>query len=220
MAARPPLPRRTLLLALPLLGAGCAGDDAPRSLPPLVTGYRHLTPIRLNVATIGVAEPEPGAVRVAEPAPVRPEAEMRRMAEERLVAMGSEGEARFVIQAAEFRRDRLPPAGGLTGVFGGDPGERLTVRLQGRLDVLGEEGRRVGFVEAEARAQHTLPAGSSAAARARAAEEVMRQAMNQLNVEFEYQVRRTLRAWLVEGAAPATAPAPIEREDLPRDARS
>ncbi len=220
MPARRPLPRRTLLLGLPVLAAGCAGGDEPAVLPPLVTGYRHLTPIRLNVATIEVAEPEPGAVRVTEPAPIRPEVEMRRMAEERLVPMGTEGRGRFLIQMAEFRRERLGSSGGLSGVFAGDPGERLTVRLQARLEILDGEGRRVGFVEAEARSQRTLPAGTSDAARRRAAEEVVRQAMDQLNVEFEFQVRRTLRAWLVEGASPAVAPAPVEREDLPRGGRS
>lgn len=209
--------RRTLLLALPLAVAGCGGGEPPAALPPLVTGYGHLTPLRLNVATIEVTEPVPAAVRVDEPMPLRPEREMLRMAQDRLIPMGTQGQARFLVQAAEFRRERLPAEGGLTGLFAGEPGERLTTRLQARLEVLSpEDGRRVGFVEAEARGQRTLPAGTSEADRRRAAEEVVRRAMDQLNVEFEYQVRRALRGWLVEGANPAADPAAIEREDLPR----
>jgi len=211
------LARRTLLLALPLAATACA-SGAPEALPPLVTGYRHLTPIRLNVADVEVLNPGPATTRVDEPAPVRPEQEMVRMAQERLVAMGTEGHARFVVQAAEFRREALAGPGGLVGLFVGEPGERLSVRLQGRLEILAADGRRAAFVESEARRQRTLPDGTSAADRRRAAEEVVRQAMDELNVELEFQVRRNLRQWLDEGgAAPvAIGPGGIEREELQR----
>jgi hypothetical protein len=215
----PPLPRRSLFLAFPLVAGACAGGEEPAALPPLVSGYRHLTPIRLNVAEVEVVDPAAGAVRVDEPAPLRPEQEMQRMAQERLMPTGTVGRARFIVERAEFRRERLPPAGGLTGLFAGDPGERLTVLLQSRLEVLSGEGERVGFVETQARHQRTLPDGTSAAARRRAAEEAVRQAMQELNVEFEFQIRRALRPWLVEGAAPPSVPlgpGGIEVEELPR----
>ncbi|WP_372624012.1 hypothetical protein [Falsiroseomonas sp.] len=214
----PLLPRRSLFLALPLVAA-CAGGEQPAALPPLVSGYGHLTPIRLNVAELELADPAAGAVRVDEPAPVRPEREMLRMAQDRLVPTGTEGKARFIVERAEFRREPLRAAGGLTGLFAGDPGERISVLLQSRLEVLSGEGRRVGFVETQARHQRTLPDGTSAAARGRAAEEAVRQAMQELNVEFEFQIRRALRPWLVEGAAPPSVPlgpGGIEVEELPR----
>jgi hypothetical protein len=209
--------RRTLLLALPLAAAACAGG-APEPLPPLVTGYGHLTPIRLKIAEVEVLNPPPAAIRVDEPAPVRPEAEMVRMAQERLVAMGTEGQARFVVQTAEFRREPLAGQGGIVGLFSGDPGERLTVRLQGRLEILAADGRRAGFVEAEARRQRTLPDGTSGAERRRAAEDVVRQSMDDLNVELEFQVRRNLRDWLEAAGSPSmpVGPGGIEREDLQR----
>jgi hypothetical protein len=206
------------LLALPLLAAaGCASRAEPEPLPSLVSGYRHLTPIRLNVAEVELPEPAPAAIRVDSPATVRPDREMLRMAQERIVPMGTEGRGVFIVQLAEFRRERLAGSGGL---FAGEPGERLTCRMNGRLEILSVEGGRVGFVEAEARRQRTVPDGSTPAARSRAAEEVVRQAMDDMNVEFEFQIRRALRAWLVEGAAPPPAaplgPGGIEREDLPR----
>jgi hypothetical protein len=208
--------RRRLLVGLPLLVAACAtGGSEPEPLPPLVTGYRHLTPIRLNVAEIEVADPPPGVVRVDEPAPLRPEREMMRMAGDRLVAMGTEGRGRFLVQVAEFRRERT--GGG--GLFSGEPGERLTCRMNARLEILSGDDRRVGFVEAEARRQRGVTDGATPAARRRAAEEVVRLAMDDLNVELEFQIRRALRAWLVEGNAPPAAPVGpggIEREDLPR----
>jgi hypothetical protein len=94
------------------------------------------------------------------------------------------------------------------------------VLLQARLDVISAEGARAGFVEAQARHLRTLPDGTSPAARRRAAEEAVRQAMEELNVEFEFQARRALRPWLLEAGAPPAAPVGnpggIEREDLPR----
>ena len=213
------MPTRRLMLKAPLLFplglAACGGDAEPVALPPLVTGYRHLTQLRLNVLEIEVPAPLPGAVIVAQPAPFRPEAEMRRMAEDRLAAFGTEGEARFLITTARFTRDRVQQNSGIGAMFAGEPGERLTCQLVCRLEILSPEGTRVAFVEAEARRQRTLPDGASPGARSRGAEEVIREAMDQLNVEFEFQVRRTLRAWLSDGTRPAVPAAAVEREDLP-----
>jgi hypothetical protein len=203
--------RRLLLLALPLGACATMGDDQ-EPLPPLISGYAHLTPIRLNVASIEVPTPSPGSVRVDDPAPLRPDAEMRRMAEERLSAAGTAGQARFFILAAEFRRERT----GAGGLFAGEPGERLTIRLRCRLEIFGVDGERAGFIEAEARRMRTVPSGAGIAARRRAAEEAMRQAMEELNIEFEFQIRRALRAWLLEAAPATLGPGGIEREDLPR----
>jgi hypothetical protein len=208
----PMIPRRLVLLGLPLAAAGCATDD-PAALPPLVTGYRHLTPLRLNVGEIVFPDPAAAVVRVDLPAPLRPEVEVRRMGQERLVASGTAGQARFVVRTAEFRRERLAPAGGLAGLFSGEPGERLTCRVGAELELRDAE-EQAARVEAEARRSRTLPDGTSAAARLRAAEEIVRQAMDDLNVEFEFQVRRVLRAWLVEIAVPG--PDAVEREDLER----
>lgn len=216
------MPTRRLLLKAPLLvplgAAACAtSPPEPAPLPPLVTGYRHLTPIRLNVLDIDVPAALPGAVRISEPAPLRPDQELQRMARERLVPMGTEGLGRFLVTVAEFTRERLSSQGGLGGMFAGEPGERLSCRLQCRLEILSSEGRRVAFVEAEARRLRTVPDGTSASGRSRAAEEVVRQAMDDMNIEFEYQVRRTLRAWLVEGTTPTpSGPGGIQREELPR----
>lgn len=210
------MPLRRGVLTLPLALAACATTSAePEQLAPLVTGYGHLTPIRLAVAAIEVPPPAAIAVRVDQPAPLRPDTEMQRMARERLVASGSEGAARFIVRLAEFRREALARQGGFGGLFAGEPGERLSVRMQARLEVSASDGRS-GFVEAEARRQRTLPDGSTPAARRRAAEEVVRQAMDDLNIEFEFQIRRTLRSWLVQAVTPPAGPDGVQVEELPR----
>lgn len=209
--------RRHLLKALPLLAVACASEEAPVALRPLVTGYRHLTPLRLNVLEIEVAEPLPGVVQVIEPAPLRPDVEMRRMAEQRLVPIGTEGRARFVITNARFARQPFAQQTGLSGLFAGEPGERLACELACRVEILSGEGNtRVAFVEAQVQRLQTVADGANATVRRQAAEDLVRQAMEDMNVEFEFQLRRTLRAWLAEGLTPtAPAPVPVEREDLP-----
>ena len=53
--------------------------------------------------------------------------------------------------------------------------------------------------------------------RARAAERVVKLAGQDLNIEFEDQVRRNLRSWLqLTAAAGEAVPQPVEREALPR----
>jgi len=210
--------KRRLLLGLPLGLLACGGPEEPSFLPPLVTGYRHLTPLRLNVLEVEFPDPAARAVSVSEPAPVRPEAEIRRMGQERLVPVGTTGTARFLITRARFSRERLPPAGGLGGMFAGEPGERLSCDLACRIEVMNPEGGRAAFAEAEARRTQSLADGTSPIARQRAAEAIIRQTMESLNVEFEFQIRRALRAWLIEGNQPLT-PAAVEREDLSVQAR-
>jgi hypothetical protein len=196
-------PRRALLLA-PLLLAACAtaGEEPPP--PPLVEGYAHLTPLRLNVREIVVEPPGLGpSRRVDPPAPVDPVAEMERMARERLFAAGASGRAVFSIETASLSRQRL--SGGSL-LFA--PEERATVVLRGRLEVQAGEGGPGGFASAEVRRTAAGPADGSEAARAAA---LVRRAMEDMNVELEFQIRRNLRALLV-----TTPPGPgVTAEPLP-----
>jgi hypothetical protein len=217
-----------------LLLAGCAGEDegGPVTRPGPPPTYGHLIPLRLDVAGIEVVDqPPPGpAGRVMPPAPVNPAEAMAQMARDRLVAAGSSGRGRFTIEQASLVRNEL--AGGAFS----SGGERLVCELRCRLEVVGGTGgERAGFVEAQARRVLSAPGQSSAARRAAAADRVVRAAMDSLNVELEYQIRRNLRGWLLTSLPPGVAPPPppvgaagpggaggaaaeeIMREDLPRD---
>jgi hypothetical protein len=194
------LPRRAALASL-LAAAACA---RPEEAPPPHAGppsYSHLTPLRLAVGRIEVIPAtDPAATRTMPPAPLLPADVVRIMAQERLSAAGGPGVARFRIQIATLTRE--PSSGG--GVFTA-ASERLACTLRCRLEIRGEDGAPAGFAEAEVRRATVQPARSQAE-RARAAEAIVRAAGNDLNVEFEYQLRRNLRAVL----APAAAPAPAE----------
>ena len=205
-ASRPSLPpqaRRTVLL----LGAGaasaCAGQEPPAPpLPPL--SWTHLTPLPLDVASVEIAPPSPSSL----PSPpgdvgpllsTTPDGAVRSMARDRLSALGSSGQAVFRVTAASLVRERGPT---------------LRCSLACRLDIAGK-GEDAGPAFVEAAAQRSV--SGSDAARPQAADLLLRRTMEDLNVEFEFQVRRGIRRWLV-GAVPdgGAVPPPVGREDLPR----
>jgi hypothetical protein len=205
------MPHRRTLLLLPLtLGACAATPPAPQADGPPI-GYRHLTQIRLDVSRIDIEDrmPIPGpndAGRDLQPSPAEA---VRIMGQDRLAAFGTEHRARFGVTRAQILRTRNAGGGGL---FAGDPGERLLCQLTARVDILGENDRRLGF--AEASAERTRNVESTVAARRAGAEALLRQTMFDLNTEFEFQIRRALRPYIVDGSA--APPAPVGREELPR----
>ncbi|WP_431282929.1 hypothetical protein ACQW02_26565 [Humitalea sp. 24SJ18S-53] len=201
---------RRAALVLPVFAAACAATPDTTPLPPLVIGYSHLTPLRLNVQAVEII-PAPGGemTRVDTPAPLRPPEEVARMGRERLFADGNTNRARFLTEQASLVRETV----GQSGLFTTAPA-RFTCVLRCRVEVITEEGRRAAFALAEVRRTFTLGDPSPAGAIARAAETIVRQSMDDLNVELEFQARRGLREWLV--AAPrATTPGEVQREDLP-----
>lgn len=205
-----PATRRALLLA-PAALAACASPPPRLEGPPI--GYRHLTPIALDVAQVEIDErtPNAGPADVGrELSPSAAEA-VRIMGRDRLSAFGRENRARFIVVRAQIIRARNPRGG---GYFAADPGERLDCTLTARLEILGENDRRLGF--AEATASRSRNAESTNEARRIAAESLLRLTMFDLNTEFEFQVRRALRPYLAPSAGAAPPPAGVQREELPR----
>jgi hypothetical protein len=205
--------RATLSLAVPLLGgaaagvlpAGCAAPEPP-SPPPGPISFSYLLPLPLDVAALAISEEDPPPVPgdIGATLSPRPAEAVRIMARDRLSAVGSAGRAVFAVTRASLARG----------------GGGLACALACRLEVVGpEESGRRGFAEAEARAAVT----GAEAARPFAADRLLRRTMEGLNVEFEFQLRRTLREWLVatapgesRGSLTAPPPAEVTREDLPR----
>lgn len=205
--------RRLGRRALLLLPAGLGACSAPAPVlegPPI--GYAFLPRLRLDVAEIVLDErtPNPGPNDVGrELTPSAAEA-VRIMGRDRLEAAGRENRARFLVTRAEILRTRLPAR----GFFGADPGERLDCRVAARLEIEAPDGRRLGFAEAEASRSRSIDATRQG--RLVVAESLLRQAVFDLNAEFEFQVRRALRPYLVEGAGTGAPPPPVQREELPR----
>ena len=192
---------RRAAIAATLATAACGGTQPePPPLPSDPPSYAHLLPLRLAVGRIELfGATDPAATRTMPPAPLVPADIVRLMAEQRLQAAGGPAVARFRTQIATLTRE--PSSGG--GVFS-TATERLSCVMRCRLEVVGEDGAPAGFIEAEARRGSIRPAGT-AAERASAADEIVRAAGDALNVEFEFQLRRNLRA-LLRAPEPPTPP--------------
>ncbi|MGH7118424.1 MAG: hypothetical protein ACREFP_05490 [Acetobacteraceae bacterium] len=190
------VPRRAFVL-LAVAVAGCA-TSAPvaENFPAL--RYNYLPLLKLNVASMEIEndwQPGDAPDHVESYAPETPLAALRQMAKDRLGAYGTSGKAVFVIQDASLVRDN----GMLTGSFAV------------RLEVLSADGTRAGFAQARVSKSANAPSGEGEALR-QALYSLTSELMNSMNVEFEYQLRRNLGAWLVQSSA---TPAAIEAAPLP-----
>lgn len=197
------MPTRRALLLLPFAAAACAAPE-PAHVPPGPVRFDHLTPLSLNVAAVEVAPggPPPQAGDIGARLLPSPLEAVRIMGRDRLLAVGTTGEARFVVSQAAMIQGR----------------DSLTCLVGCRLEILSAEGQRVGFVEAQSR----RAVSGADAGRPRAAEALLRNAMDDLNVEFEFQLRRALKDWLVkgtpgpDGTLPAAPPGGVTVEELPK----
>jgi hypothetical protein len=184
------LTRRQALL-LPIALVAC-GEEEPVVFAPL--RYDYLPPIQLNVATVEVEQrfiPSgvPPDVTAEDPAP--PIEALRAMATGRLQTFGVTGRAVFAILDASLTRQ----------------GNVIAGSMAVSLTVYGADGAQAGF--AEAHVEHNQ-SGEIDNLR-KTLYDITKTMMDNMNVEFEYQVRRNLRAWLTTPAAPDT---PVQQTPL------
>jgi len=174
-----------------LMLAGCSSSP-PRVYAPL--RYDYLTPLRLNVASVTVETRFiPGGsadLNAQNPAPLIPT--LTQMAQDRLQAVGSSGRAVFVIKDASLVRF----------------GDGINGSIDVELDVYAGGGTRAGFAEARVSRRRAGDIDDMQAA----LYDMTKQLMDAMNIEFEYQVRRSLKDWLAPSGA---APAPVEQQALP-----
>lgn len=176
--------RRVVPLVLALALSACGGGEQPQAVfAPL--GYDYLRPLRLDVATLDVENHS--ATRgddVAALAPVPPAQALTQMAHDRIFPGGSAGRAVFVIQDASIRRH----------------GDTLAGSLAVRLDIVAANGQPTAFAEARVARSSTTDEGDL---RTRLYA-LTKQMMDDMNVEFEFQSRRALKASLQpDGDVPA-----------------
>lgn len=208
--------RRRGVLALPLFAAACAttsgtGPTTQPDLPPPPLVFDHLTPLRLDVAEVRAEQrwqPPGRAPNVDHLAPTPPVEALTRMMRERVFAGGGTGVATFIIQDAAITSSVVPSG----SMFASD-GERFDGSIMVRLEVRGGDPEKSGFATAQVRRSVTLGSRPDAAERRRQLDLLVRQMLADMNVEFEYQVRRSLKDWL-QLPSDAPAPVPVQRENL------
>ncbi len=196
------LPRRAMLplLAAALLAA-CAETPPAATYRPLT--FEYLTKLRLDVATVDVDNgwtPGPvaeGGAHVEGQAPEAPVDALRRMAQDRLLSGGSSGHATFVIDDASLSRIN----------------DRFQADFAVHLDISSGDGTRTGYAEARISRTRTISDYTPEGTR-RELYDLEKAAMDDMNVEFEYQVRRSLKDWLQPTSPAAPPPPPVEQQDL------
>jgi hypothetical protein len=184
------LTRRASLM-LPFLLAACGGGER-KDFPPL--RYNFLPPIRLNVASINVEQrfyPSGADPDITARDPIHPVEALRAMAEDRLQALGTSGQAVFGITNASLTRQD----------------DVITCALAVVLEIYPAPGVRSGFAQAVVSRQHTGPIDDLRGT----LYDITKSTMDAMNVEFEYQVRRNLQPWLLSSSA---VPSPVEQQPL------
>lgn len=191
---------RFLLLAVLLPSLAACGDtpSARRDFPPLAFDY--LTPLRLNVASVDIRDQTaPGPSDLGGQAPIPPVAALRQMAQDRIKPGGSTGTAVFIISDASINR----VGGGVAG------------NMAVQLDILLADGTRAGFAEARVQRRRSSSRDDDLNG---TLYDLVRDMMDDMNVELEFQVRRSLKDWL-QVTTTAPLPAAVQQQDLPAPVR-
>ena len=188
------LTRRMTLLSPVLLSCfvleGCGDDAPPRDFPPI--RYDYLTRLQLNVGAITYGEPPPpGRFDAISPVPLGPA--LRQLAQDRLTAGGATGAALVTIEDANIVRG----------------GDGLDGSCAIRLDISGAEGKPAGFAEARV-TRHVSDPGRDLRG---ALYDMTKQMLDDMNVELEFQIRRSLRD-VLQSMTVAPAPAAVQQQDL------
>jgi hypothetical protein len=186
-------------LVLPLALAACGGaEPPPQEYPP--PHYDFLPQIRLSVAEIEIDDswaPRGAGRHVENLAPVQPRDALRQMGQDRLFASGGPGKAVFIVEDASIIRATNQYVGSFAV----------------RIDIADASGNLLA--SETARATRTRVIGSESRNGIRSdLYALVRDMMDDMNVEFEYQLRRALKE-----APQATSPIspqaePVQMQDL------
>lgn len=182
---------RRFMLLLPLAITACGSKPEPVFEP---LRYNYLPPLQLNVTSIDIQQrfiPAGVAPDVSNRDPVPPIEALKAMANDRLQAFGTANKAVFTIQDASLTRENDVVLGSMAV----------------SLTILDDTGGQLGFAEARVQNRHSGRIDDIQPV----LYDMTRTMMADMNVEFEYQVRRNLKPWLTNATAPDT---PVEQAPL------
>jgi hypothetical protein len=141
-----------VLLALAL---GSCKTPPDRQEFPEIT-FQHLQPFRLDVASVRIVDAyaaDPGN-DIGNQFPESPEAVARQWGEDRLLAVGSQGEAIYTITIAKATQTPLRRSTGMSAMTHKDQSDRYDLQITVNLEV--QSGGKSGAVTAQAARSQTV----------------------------------------------------------------
>jgi hypothetical protein len=146
---------RPLGLALVALTLISCNTPPKRQAFPEIT-FQHLQPFRLDVARVQIVDgyqPDPGA-DIDNQFPEAPAAVARQWAEDRLTAVGQQGEAIYTITLAKATQTALQRSQGMSAMTHKDQSDRYDLAITVNLEV--RSGGKSGAVTAQAARSQTV----------------------------------------------------------------
>jgi hypothetical protein len=142
--------------------------------------------------------PRGGGRHVEFLAPTRPLAALRQMAEDRLIPGGAKRSAAFVIDDASLIQNRT----------------RYDGSFAAHLDLLAEDGTRLTTISFRATGSRPITDSDDKVLVQTDLYELTRKLMDDMNIELEFQLRKTLREQLQNTSPDAPPPGAVETQDL------
>ncbi len=190
---------RRFLLAGLLALASCGSGEKPVFEP---LDYDYLTKIKLDAGQLDIDDgwvPRGSARHVEYLAPSRPLKTLRKMAEQRLLTGSMTGRAVLTITDASLILNR--------GRFEGS--------FALRLELFGADGNSRGTADARVRGARVAKDDEDEDATRIDLDALVRKMMEDLNVEFQFQVQRAFKDALQSTDTTAPAPEAVETQELP-----
>jgi hypothetical protein len=142
------------LVLLALLLVSCSTPPQRQAFPEIT--FQHLQPFRLDVARVQIVDgyqPDPGA-DIDNQFPEAPAAVARQWAEDRLTAVGHQGEAIYTITLAKATQTSLKRSQGMSAMTHKDQSDRYDLAITVNLEV--RSGGKSGAVTAKAARSQTV----------------------------------------------------------------
>lgn len=189
--------RLFLTLAVAGLAAGCTTPDPTPRFADLTFAGR--TPIQLDVAQIDIVDEY--RMPLADPnvehrAPLAPGAAAERWARDVLRAAGNSGRAVFRVTKGSLVASPLKTTSGISGWFKVDQAERYDASIDGRIDLYGADGRRIGEASAQATRYQTIAEDASLNDRQRLWYTLVEATARDFAGAMEQAIRRDLRGYV------------------------
>ena len=178
--------------------AACETPVTVQQFPEIT--FAQYPPLGLNAGRVEIVssvQPTMQAVQAGAQFPVPPERAMRRWAEDRLVAKGVNGVARFTIVDATVSETPLAVEGGFRAAFRKQQAVRYEATVAGMIEIVDEQGFRRAFASSRVGRSQTLREDASLNERDRLRFDLIEALMRDFNNEMEQDIRTHISAFLM-----------------------